>query len=211
MTDDLDIAKKIAKYLLQIKAIILQPNNPFKWAAGWNSPIYCDNRKTLSEPKIRKYIKKSLSEMIKKHHKETQVIAGVATAGIPHAALVAEELQLPLIYVRSKAKGHGRENQIEGFFKKQQSVVLIEDLISSGKSSIDAAKTLQNAGMDVKGIISIFSYGFETANQNFKDANLKYMSLSNYKILINEAIKQNYINQEDQSVLEKWRKNPSKW
>ena len=211
MIHDNEIAKQIAKSLLQINAIILQPNNPFKWASGWNSPIYCDNRKALSYPKIRDYIKKGLTNIIQSHFKETNIIAGVATAGIPHGVLVAEELKLPFIYVRSKAKGHGRENQIEGFFKKQQSVVLIEDLISSGKSSIDAAKTLQNAGMDVKGIISIFSYGFEAANQNFKDANLKHMSLSNYKILINEAIKQNYINQEDQSVLEKWRKNPSKW
>ena len=145
MIYNIDIAKKIAKYLLQINAIILNPNNPFKWAAGWNSPIYCDNRKTLAYPKVRNYIKKSLSDIIREKHQKTDVIAGVATAGIPHGALIAEELNIPFIYVRAKAKEHGKKNQIEGYFKKGQSVVLVEDLISSGKSSIDASNALRDA------------------------------------------------------------------
>ena len=147
MIHDINIANQVAKSLLQINAIILQPNTPFKWAAGWNSPIYCDNRKILSYPKIRSYIKKGLADVIRNHYNSTDVIAGVATAGIPHGSLVAEELGLPFIYVRAKAKEHGKQNQIEGYFKEGQSVILVEDLISSGKSSLEAAATLTEAGM----------------------------------------------------------------
>ena len=143
MIYDIDIAKQVAKSLLQINAIILQPNNPFKWAAGWNSPIYCDNRKTLSYPEIRNHIRQGLAAIVKNHYKGANVIAGVATAGIPHGALVAEELGLPFIYVRSKAKEHGKQNQIEGYFEEGQSVILVEDLISSGKSSLEAAAVLK--------------------------------------------------------------------
>ena len=211
MTQDNEIAKKVAKALLQINAIILQPNNPFKWASGWNSPIYCDNRKTLSYPSIRNYIKKGLSNIVQSHYKETNVIAGVATAGIPHGVLVAEELNLPFIYVRSKAKEHGKQNQIEGHFEKGNSVVLVEDLISSGKSSLEAVAALKENGMDVKGVISIFNYGFDTAFNNFKKANCKYVSLCDYDRLLIYAIEQKYIEKKDLSILKEWRKDPINW
>jgi len=206
-----DIAKQLAKSLLQINAIILQPNNPFKWAAGWNSPIYCDNRKTLSYPEIRNYIRQGLSAIVKNHYKGANMIAGVATAGIPHGALVAEELGLPFIYVRSKAKEHGKQNQIEGYFEQGQSVVLVEDLISSGKSSLDAANVLSNAGMNVKGMVSIFTYGFDAAAENFKKADCEYVSLCDYNTLLPQAIEQQYIDQSDLTVLQQWRENPSIW
>jgi len=211
MVYDIDIAKQVAKSLLQINAIILQPNNPFKWAAGWNSPIYCDNRKTLSYPEIRNYIRQGLAAIVKNYYKGANVIAGVATAGIPHGALVAEELGLPFIYVRSKAKEHGKQNQIEGHFEKGQSVVLVEDLISSGKSSLDAATTLKEAGMQVKGMVSIFTYGFDAATENFNNANCEYVPLCDYNTLLPEAIKSQYIEQADLSILKEWRKNPAMW
>ena len=211
MVYDIDIAKQVAKSLLQINAIILQPNNPFKWAAGWNSPIYCDNRKTLSYPEIRNYIRQGLAAIVKNHYKGANVIAGVATAGIPHGALVAEELGLPFIYVRSKAKEHGKQNQIEGYFEEGQSVVLVEDLISSGKSSLDAATTLKEAGMQVKGMVSIFTYGFNAANENFKNANCEYVPLCDYNTLLPEAIESQYIEKADLSVLKEWRENPAIW
>ena len=211
MIYDIDIAKQIAKSLLQINAIILQPNDPFKWAAGWNSPIYCDNRKTLSFPEIRNYIRKGLAATIKNYYKGANVIAGVATAGIPHGALVAEELGLPFIYVRSKTKEHGKQNQIEGYFEKGQSVILVEDLISSGKSSLEAAAALKEVGMNVKGMVSIFTYGFDTASENFKNANCEYISLCDYNTLLPQAIEQKYIDKEDLSILKEWRENPSIW
>ena len=211
MIYDIDIAKQIAKSLLQINAIILQPNDPFKWAAGWNSPIYCDNRKTLSYPEIRNYIRQSLAAIIKNRYKGANVIAGVATAGIPHGALVAEELGLPFIYVRSKAKEHGERNQIEGYMERGQSVILVEDLISSGKSCLEAASVLKKAGMNVKGVVSIFTYGFDTASKNFNDANCEYIALCDYNTLLPQAIEQRYIYKEDLSILKEWRKNPSKW
>jgi orotate phosphoribosyltransferase len=211
MIYDIDIAKQVAKSLLQINAIILQPNNPFKWAAGWNSPIYCDNRKTLSYPEIRNYIRQGLVAVIKNHYKGANVIAGVATAGIPHGVLVAEELGLPFIYVRAKAKEHGKQNQIEGYFEKGQSVILVEDLISSGKSSLEAASALKEVGMKVKGMVSIFTYGFDTASENFKNANCEYISLCDYNSLLPEAIKQKYINKEYLAILKQWRENPSNW
>ena len=211
MVYDIDLAKQVAKSLLQINAIILQPNNPFKWAAGWNSPIYCDNRKTLSYPEIRNSIRQGLAAIVKNYYKGANVIAGVATAGIPHGALVAEELGLPFIYVRSKAKEHGKQNQIEGYFEKGQSVVLVEDLISSGKSSLDAATTLKEAGMKVKGMVSIFTYGFDAATKNFNNANCEYVPLCDYNTLLQEAIKSQYIEQADLSILKEWRKNPAMW
>ena len=211
MIYDIDIAKQVAKSLLQIKAIILQPNNPFKWAAGWNSPIYCDNRKTLSYPEIRTFIRTSLASAINNHYKGANVIAGVATAGIPHGALVAEELGLPFIYVRSKAKEHGKRNQIEGHFEKGQSVVLIEDLISSGKSSLDAVSALREAGMNVKGLVSIFTYGFEAAKQNFMNANCDFVSLCDYENMLPQALETNYITKSELPLLQEWRKDPSIW
>lgn len=211
MIYDIDIAKQVAKSLLQINAIILQPNDPFKWAAGWNSPIYCDNRKILSFPEIRTFIRTSLASIVKNHYKGANVIAGVATAGIPHGALVAEELGLPFIYVRSKAKEHGKQNQIEGYFEEGQSVILIEDLISSGKSSLEAVSALRKAGMNVKGLVSIFSYGFEKAKQNFENANSEYISLCDYENLLPQALKTNYITESELPLLQEWRKDPSVW
>jgi len=196
---------------LQINAIILQPNNPFVWAAGWNSPIYCDNRKTLSYPEIRNYIRQGLSAIVKNHYKGANVIAGVATAGIPHGALVAEELGIPFIYVRAKVKEHGKQNQIEGYFEQGQSVVLVEDLISSGKSSLDAAAVLREAGMHVKGMVSIFTYGFDAAAKNFKTAECEYVSLCDYNTLLPQAIKSQYIEEKDLAILKQWRENPSTW
>ena len=211
MIYDIDIAKQVAKSLLQINAIILQPNNPFKWAAGWNSPIYCDNRKTLSYPDIRTNIKQGLAAIVKNHYKGANVIAGVATAGIPHGALVAEELGLPFIYVRSKAKEHGKQNQIEGYFEEGQSVILVEDLISSGKSSLDSAQVLKDAGMNVKGMVSIFTYGFDAAAENFKKAECEYVSLCDYSTLLPIAKEQQYVEESDLSVLNEWRDNPAIW
>jgi len=211
MIYDIDIAKQVAKSLLQINAIILQPNNPFKWAAGWNSPIYCDNRKTLSFPEIRTHIKQGLAAIVKNHYKGANVIAGVATAGIPHGALVAEELGLPFIYVRSKAKEHGKQNQIEGCFEEGQSVILVEDLISSGKSSLDSAQVLKDAGMNVKGMVSIFTYGFDAAAENFKKAECEYVSLCDYSTLLPIAKEQQYVEESDLSVLNEWRDNPAIW
>ena len=196
---------------MQINAIILQPNNPFKWAAGWNSPIYCDNRKTLSYPEIRNHIRQGLAAIVKNHYKGANVIAGVATAGIPHGALVAEELGLPFIYVRSKAKEHGKQNQIEGYFEEGQSVILVEDLISSGKSSLEAAAVLKEAGMNVKGMVSIFTYGFDAAVENFKNADCEYVSLCDYNTLLPQAIESQYIEKSDLSILKEWRENPSIW
>ena len=206
-----DVAKKIAKYLLQINAIILQPNNPFKWASGWNSPIYCDNRRTLAFPEIRNHIKKELANIITEHYKETNLIAGVATAGIPHGVLVAEELSLPFVYVRSKAKEHGKKNQIEGHFEKGQDAILVEDLISSGKSSLEAAASLKQSGINVRGIVSIFTYGFDHASNNFKNNNCVYHSLCDYNTLLAQAIEQEYIKNEDLSILKEWREDPSIW
>ncbi len=211
MIYDIDIAKQVAKLLLQINAIILQPNNPFKWAAGWNSPIYCDNRKTLSYPEIRTFIKQGLAAIVKNHYKGANAIAGVATAGIPHGTLVAEELGLPFIYVRSKAKEHGKQNQIEGYFEEGQSVVLVEDLISSGKSSLEAAQILKEAGMNVKGMVSIFTYGFDAAAENFRNADCEYVSLCDYNTLLPQAIERQYIEKSDLEILKKWRENPSIW
>ena len=211
MIYDIDIAKQVAKSLLQINAIILQPNNPFKWAAGWNSPIYCDNRKTLSYPEIRTFIRTSLVSAINNHYNGANVIAGVATAGIPHGALVAEELGLPFIYVRSKAKEHGKQNQIEGHFEKGQSVVLIEDLISSGKSSLEAVSALREAGMNVKGLVCIFTYGFEAAKQNFENADCNFVSLCDYENMLLQALETNYITKSELPLLQEWRKDPSIW
>ena len=211
MISDIEIGKQLAKSLLQINAIILQPGNPFTWASGWKSPIYCDNRKILSFPKSRTYIRQSLVKVISKHYGSTNVIAGVATGAIAHGALVAEEMGLPFIYVRSAKKEHGKQNRVEGAYNSGQSVIVIEDLISSGKSCLEAVEALRKEGLNVKGLISIFTYGFDVATKNFKKANCEFISLCNYSTLLQVAVKQNYIKQSDLEVLEKWRKNPSKW
>jgi orotate phosphoribosyltransferase len=204
-------ARQIAKFLLQINAIILQPNNPFTWASGWKSPIYCDNRKSLSFPQIRTHIRMKICEIIKDKYPHANVIAGVATGGIAIGCLVAEELGLPFIYIRSKSKDHGKKNLIEGYYDQGQSVVVIEDLISSGKSSLAAVEALRQEELNVRGLISIFTYSFDTADTNFKDANCEKTSLCDYNTLLNEALKSNYIEEKDLKILKKWRKEPSKW
>jgi orotate phosphoribosyltransferase len=204
-------ARQIAKFLLQINAIILQPNNPFTWASGWNSPIYCDNRKSLSFPQIRTHIRMKICEIIKEKYPHANVIAGVATGGIAIGCLVAEELGLPFIYIRAKSKDHGKKNLIEGYYDQGQSVVVIEDLISSGKSSLAAVEALRKEELNVRGLISIFTYSFDTADTNFKNANCEKTSLCDYNTLLNEALKSNYIEKKDLNILQKWRKEPSKW
>ena len=204
-------AKQIANHLLQIKAIILQPNNPFTWASGWKSPIYCDNRKTLSFPNIRTHIRIKICEIIKEKYPHVNVIAGVATGGIAIGALIAEELGLPFIYVRASNKEHGKKNLIEGYYDSGQSVVVIEDLISSGKSSLAAVEALREEDLNVKGLISIFTYSFEEANKNFKKYSCEKTSLCDYETLIDEALKSNYIDQKDLSILKNWRKDPKNW
>ena len=204
-------AKQIANHLLQIKAIILQPSNPFTWASGWKSPIYCDNRKTLSFPNIRTHIRMKICEIIKEKYPHVNVIAGVATGGIAIGCLVAEELGLPFVYVRSSNKEHGKKNLIEGYYDSGQSVVVIEDLISSGKSSLAAVKALKKEGLNIKGLISIFTYSFDEADKNFKKQNCEKTSLCDYQTLIDEALKSNYIDNKDLEVLEQWRKNPKNW
>ena len=211
MISDIEIGKQIARNLLQINAIILQVENPFTWASGWKSPIYCDNRRILSFPQSRTFVRQSLANIINKHYGSANIIAGVATGAIAHGALVAEEMGLPFIYIRSSEKKHGKQNQVEGKFDSGQSVIVIEDLISSGKSSLDAVKRLRKEGLKVKGLISIFTYGFDAATENFKKADCKFVSLCDYSTLLQEALKQDYIKKSDLEILKKWREAPEKW
>lgn len=206
-----DKALKIADYLLQIKAVKLNPSNPFIWSSGIKSPIYCDNRKTLSFPSIRTAIRQTFSEQIKKQFETVDVIAGVATGGIAIGALVAEEMGLPFIYVRSSAKGHGLGNMIEGEFHSGQRVVVIEDLISTGGSSLKAIEALREAKCNVLGLAAIFSYGFQMADDSFKQAKCPYFTLSNYDILLEKAVKENYISDKDVESLSNWKTNPENW
>lgn len=206
-----DTASKVAESLLQIKAIKLQPENPFTWASGWKSPIYCDNRIALSYPRIRTFIRQELVKLIEAKFGRPDLIAGVATAAIAQGVLVAEAMGLPFVYVRPSAKDHGRQNTIEGEVQPDQSAVIIEDLVSTGSSSLKAVEELRREKVIVKGLVSIFSYGFETANENFRAAACPYYSLSNYEVLIQQAIRHGYINKDDLQTLQAWRLNPSKW
>jgi orotate phosphoribosyltransferase len=206
-----DRAYKLAEFLLQIKAIKLQPTNPFTWASGWKSPIYCDNRKTLSFPKVRTYIRQSFSEMILEKFGKPDLIAGVATGGIAHGVLVAQELGVPFIYVRSTPKAHGLGNQIEGFYEENQTVVVIEDLISTGGSSLEAVKALKEANLNVKGLAAIFTYGFQESIDNFEKAKCKFETLTNYDFLMEQAVKKKYITEESVESLTEWKNNPSNW
>ncbi|PLS16621.1 orotate phosphoribosyltransferase [Bacillus sp. M6-12] len=199
----------LAEKLLEIKAVYLQPNNPFTWSSGIKSPIYCDNRLTLSYPALRKEIAKGLQSLIDEKFPGTEVIAGTATAGIPHAAWVCDLMNLPMCYVRSSAKGHGKGNQIEGQVKAGQKVVVIEDLISTGGSSITAVKALREAGCNVAGVTAIFTYGMEKAALQFEEAGIPAFALSDYAALINVAKEQNYIEEKDIKKLEKWQANPA--
>ena len=205
------VSQKIASILLETKAVKLSPEKPFKWSSGWNSPIYCDNRVTLSFPEGRTFIKKSLAKAIKKHFPEADLIAGVATAGIPQGALVADVLGLPFAYVRPKPKEHGMGNQIEGRIEKGQKVVVVEDLISTGGSSLKAVEALREAGIEVIGMVAIFTYGFKVADKNFEEAGIKLVTLGHYNSLIDQAIAQKYIAAESLESLKKWRRNPEKW
>jgi orotate phosphoribosyltransferase len=211
MNHNSEIEKKIAEFLLQIKAIKLQPTNPFTWASGIISPIYCDNRITLSYPTIRTYIRQQFSEIIQEEFGAVDMISGVATAGIPQGVLVAQELGVPFTYVRASAKGHGRQNLIEGEVVDGQRVVVIEDLVSTGKSSLQAIQALREAGCNVVGLVSIFSYGLEEAEENFKEAKCRFISLSNFEALLDFAVSDNYITDADKRILEDWRRDPKNW
>ena len=206
-----EIEQTVAEFLLQIKAIKLQPTKPFTWASGWRSPIYCDNRISLSHPTVRTYIRQKLSEVIQEEFGSIGMIAGVATAGIPQGVLVAQDLGLPFAYVRSSAKDHGRQNMIEGEIIDGQRVVVIEDLISTGKSSLKAVEALREAGCDVVGLVAIFSYGFDVADENFKAAKCRYTTLSNYNALIKYAAENGFIHHEDEDLLREWRRDPANW
>lgn len=205
------LKRDFASKLLHIKAIKLQPNEPFTWASGWKSPFYCDNRKTLSYPDIRTFVKVGMVHAILKHFPEADVIAGVATAGIPQAALIADVLNMPLIYVRSKPKDHGLENLIEGEMKEGAKVVVIEDLISTGGSSLKAVEAIRKAGGDVVGMVASYTYGFPIAAQAFKDANVKLVTLTDYDHVVAEALATGYIQESDIELLNEWRKDPSGW
>ncbi|MBN9292796.1 MAG: orotate phosphoribosyltransferase [Flavobacteriia bacterium] len=206
-----DIALKVAEFLLQIKAIKLQPNDPFTWASGIKSPIYCDNRKTLSYPTVRTFIRQCFTQKILDTFGKPDIIAGVATGGIPHGVLVAQDLGVPFVYVRSTAKKHGLGNMIEGDYKENQTVVVIEDLISTGGSSLQAVDALKEAGLNVKGLAAIFTYGFDISVQNFEKANCRFATLTNYEYLLDVAIDKKYISASQVETLKEWKNNPEDW
>ncbi len=206
-----DTALLLANFLLQIKAIKLNPANPFTWASGLKSPIYCDNRITLSFPEIRTFIRESFSKMCIERFGKPDLIAGVATGGIPQGALVAQELGLPFCYVRSEAKSHGLNNQVEGIVPQGASVVVIEDLVSTGKSSLAAVEALREKGAHVKGMMAIFTYQLDAAAEAFKKADCDLVTISNYEALIQKAVEENYVSDDQMLSLMEWRKNPQKW
>jgi orotate phosphoribosyltransferase len=206
-----DIALTTAEFLLQIKAIKLDNANPFTWASGLKSPIYCDNRKTLSYPKIRTFIRQEFVRMINEEIGSVDVVAGVATGAIAQGALVAQEMGLPFVYIRSSEKKHGLENKIEGVVESGQSVVVLEDLVSTGKSSLEAVDALRAAGCNVKGMAAIFTYEMKIAHDNFSNAKVKLFTLTNYDTLIRKALMSQYISEEDLQSLIKWREDPQKW
>lgn len=204
-------APKIAEFLLQIKAVKLQPSQPFTWASGWKSPIYCDNRKTLSYPKIRTFIRQEFVNRIAEEFGKPDVIAGVATGGIAQGALIAQEMGLPFVYVRSEAKSHGLTNQVEGVVESGQSVIVIEDLISTGGSSLKAVEALRKEGCEVKGMAAIFTYGFKAASDSFKKAKCKVITLCDYDTLIQQALSSGYVSEGDLKSLKSWREKPEEW
>jgi orotate phosphoribosyltransferase len=206
-----DTAKKTAELLLQVKAIKLNPSDPFNWASGWKSPIYCDNRITLSYPPVRIFLKEEIAKIVEKEFGKPDVIAGVATGAIAIGILVAQELGVPFIYVRPEPKKHGRKNQIEGQLERGQNVVVIDDLISTGTSSLNAVVALKEAGAVVKGMVAIFTYGFDLAIENFKDKNIDLVTLSNYDNLLEQALESSYISEKELSTLREWRREPSTW
>lgn len=205
------LKRQIAEKLLEIKAIKLQPTNPFTWASGWESPIYCDNRKTLSYPELRNYIKIQIARLIREKYPHVDAIAGVATGAIAQGAMVAEELGLPFVYIRSSRKDHGLENMIEGDLKPGMKVVVIEDLISTGGSSLNAVKAIENDNCEVIGMMAIFTYGFSVAIDAFKDAGVELTTLSDYETLIQVALETKTISKNNVETLKEWRKNPATW
>jgi orotate phosphoribosyltransferase len=207
MTD----AKIVAEKLLQVNAVKLNPEHPFTWASGWKSPIYCDNRRVLSFPYIRDFIKSELCNLVFEKFPETELLAGVATAGIAWGAMTADQLKLPYIYVRPKPKEHGLGNQIEGFYEKGQKAVVVEDLVSTGKSSLQVADVLKKEGINVIGMVSIFNYGFKEANETFSNSKISYYSLTNYGALIELAIEKGIVSASQQQILLKWRDDPANW
>jgi orotate phosphoribosyltransferase len=206
-----DTAKKTAELLLQIKAIKLSPSEPYTWASGWKSPIYCDNRVTLSYPNIRSFVKEEIAKIVEIKYGKPDVIAGVATGAIAIGVLVAQELGVPFVYVRPEPKSHGRKNQIEGALEKNQRVVVIEDLISTGKSSLNAVKAINEAGSVVKGMVAIFSYGFDIASENFAQNDVELTTLSNYTYLLEQASDSQYISEKELETLSEWRRDPKNW
>ena len=202
---------KVAEFLLQIKAVELNANDPFTWASGWKSPIYCDNRKTLSYPAIRTHIRQAFVDTINDNFGKPDAVVGVATGGIAIGALVAQDLGLPFGYVRSSSKGHGLQNRVEGVIEEGQSVVVVEDLISTGKSSLSAVDALRERGVTVKGMVAIFSYGFDVASENFKEANVPLATLTDYQSILKQAVQSEYITENQMTTLEQWRENPSEW
>ena len=200
-----------AQKLLEVKAVRLQPETPFTWASGWKSPIYCDNRKTLSFPALRSFVKVELTRLILENFPEAEAVAGVATGAIAQGALVADALGLPFAYVRSKPKDHGMENLIEGELPKGSKVVVVEDLISTGGSSLKAVEALRRAGFEVVGMVASFTYGFPVAEQAFNEAGVKLMTLSNYEAILAEAVSTGYIKDSAIPLLNEWRKNPAEW
>ncbi|WP_242543314.1 orotate phosphoribosyltransferase [Candidatus Enterococcus mangumiae] len=207
----MNIEQTIAKDLLEIEAVFLSPSQPFTWASGIKSPIYCDNRITMSYPKVRKEIAQGLAEKIKQEFPDVEVIAGTATAGIPHAAWVAEILDLPMVYIRSKAKAHGKGNQIEGRIFEGQKMVVIEDLISTGGSVLEAAEAAKREGADVLGVAAIFTYELPKGKANFEQAGLPLITLTNYSVLIEFALENKTINEEELALLKEWKKDPENW
>jgi len=206
-----EISSKVAGYLLESKAVILEPQNPFTWASGWKSPIYCDNRITLSHPEIRDYIKEAFRITILNHYETPELIAGVATGAIAQGSLVADIMHLPFVYVRPSAKEHGRQNLIEGHLEPGQKVLVVEDLISTGGSSLKAVEALRNAGADVLGMVAIFSYGFEVATENIRAAGVELHTLTDYHTLIETALDTGYIQKEEVELLQRWREDPAGW
>ena len=207
----MDIKKQFAQKLMDIKAIKLQPNDPFTWASGWKSPIYTDNRKTLGHPSLRSFVKLELCHVIQEQFPEAEAVAGVATGAIAQGALVAEELGLPYCYVRPKPKDHGMGNQVEGEIKKGSKVIVVEDLISTGGSSLKAVAALREYGVEVIGMVASFTYGFPVAEEAFREAGVKLITLSNYDAVIEQAAETGYIKEEEKAVLAEWRKDPSVW
>lgn len=210
MTDK-EISAKVANYLLEVKAVKLSPDNPFTWTSGLLSPIYCDNRITLSYPEARTFIRDTFVTIIKKYFKDVECIAGIATAGIAQGALIADAMGLPYIYIRPEAKKHGMKNSVEGYLKEGANVVLIEDLVSTGKSSLAALENLRASGGNALGLVSIFTYGFPDALERFKQASCPYIYLSNYTVLLEEAVKSGYISTQHKATLESWSSDPAAW